>query len=292
MMVEPGGERHRHVRADRQRLRQVLLNLGSNAVKYNEPGGTVAFRTSPAPDGRIRFSVHDTGPGIAAEQQDLLFVPFSRLGAERSGVEGTGVGLALSKQLVEVMGGTIGVDSAPGHGSTFWVELLAVTGEEASVHRPAAAAAGDRRAEPAPSPAHAGGPGPTDKARLLVLHVEDDPSNASLVSLVLSRRPEIRLLSAEDARLGLELARQHRPDLLLLDLHLPDLSGDEMLYRVKAMPELAETKVVVVSADATPERIRRMLDQGVEGYLTKPVDVGALLHLVDDHLARRSAAAP
>jgi CheY-like chemotaxis protein len=130
------------------------------------------------------------------------------------------------------------------------------------------------------------------KPRLLVLHVEDDPSNASLVALVLARRPEIRLLSAEDAHLGLELARQHRPDLLLLDLHLPDLPGDEMLYRVKAMPELADTKVVVVSADATPERIRRMLDQGVEGYLTKPVDVGALLQLVDDQLARHSAAAP
>ena len=293
MMVEPGGERHRHVRADRQRLRQVLLNLGSNAVKYNEPGGTVAFRTSPAPGGRIRFSVHDTGPGIAAEQQDRLFVPFSRLGAERSGVEGTGVGLALSKQLVEVMGGTIGVDSALGHGSTFWVELHAVVVDEGTTDRRAHGDGSASRQTPAayPPPGPGAGPPVMDKPRLLVLQVEDDPSNASLVSLVLARRPEVRLLSAEDARLGLELARQHHPDLLLLDLHLPDLPGDEMLYRVKAMPELADTKVVVVSADATPERIRRMLDQGVEGYLTKPVDVGALLRIVDDQLAKHAAGA-
>ena len=297
MMVEPGGERHRHVRADRQRLLQVLLNLGSNAVKYNEPGGTVAFRTSLSPGGKVRFSVHDTGPGIPLDQQALLFVPFSRLGAERSGVEGTGVGLALSKQLVEVMGGVIGVESAPGHGSTFWVELQAAPEAEVpeQLRQPgeAVVAAETVDAGRAPSAAHGGftpAVGPTP--RLIVLHVEDDASNASLVSLVLGRRSGVRLLSAEDARLGLELARQHRPDLLLLDLHLPDLPGDELLYRVKAMPELADTKVVVVSADATPERIRRMLDQGVEGYLTKPVDVGALLQLVDDQLAKRSAPTP
>ncbi len=296
MMVEPGGERDRYVRADRQRLLQVLLNLGSNAVKYNEPGGTVAFRTSPVPGDKVRFSVHDTGPGIPPEQQDRLFVPFSRLGAERSGVEGTGVGLALSKQLVEVMGGSIGVESAPGHGSTFWVELHVVPVAEAPGRPEAPVGDGapkraPRRARrPAAPVAVAGGRPPEEPvaSRLVVLHVEDDASNASLVALVLGRRPEVRLLQAGDAHLGLELARQHRPDLVLLDLHLPDLSGDEMLYRVKAMPELADTKVVVVSADATPERIRRMLDQGVEGYLTKPVDVGALLHLVDDQLARRA----
>ena len=287
MMVEPGEARSRYVRADRQRLRQVLLNLGSNAVKYNEAGGTIAFRTAAVGGNRVRFSVHDTGPGIAPEQQDLLFVPFSRLGAERSGVEGTGVGLALSKQLVEVMGGTIGVDSAPGHGSTFWVELLAAPVPEAAPDWRAPAAKG---AEGPFAPASAAEGADRRKPKLLVLQVEDDPSNASLVSLVLARRPEIRLLSAEDAHLGLELARQHRPDLILLDLHLPDLPGDEMLYRVKAIPELADTKVVVVSADATPERIRRMLDQGVDGYLTKPVDVTTLLQLVDDQLARHSPA--
>jgi PAS domain S-box-containing protein len=291
MMVEPSTLRDRHVRADRQRLRQVLLNLGSNAVKYNEPGGAVAFRTSLTGDGRLRFSVRDTGPGIPHEQQAQLFVPFSRLGAERSGVEGTGVGLALSKQLVELMSGAIGVDSAPGHGSTFWVELQ--TADEAGPRRARLPSKTPVLSETGPRTAAApGGAGPGGEPELVVLHVEDDESNAALVALVLARRPRVRLVSAVEARLGLELARQHRPQLVLLDLHLPDLSGDELLARFKAMPELADTRVVVVSADATPGRIRRVLDLGVEAYLTKPVDVEALLQLVDDQLARRSATAP
>ena len=300
MMVEKFAGPARYVRADRQRLLQVLLNLGSNAVKYNEPGGTVAFRISTGAAGRLRFSVHDTGPGIPLEQQDQLFVPFSRLGAEGSAVEGTGVGLALSKQLVELMGGTIGVESAPGHGSTFWVELHA--GEqglstaaaasspagrpEARAGRPEARAAAGN-GSPAATPEAADGLAPN----LVVLYVEDDPSNASLVSLVLARRPGVQLFTAAEARLGLELAKRHRPQLLLLDLHLPDLPGDELLYRVKAMPELTQAKVVVVSADATPDRIRRMLDLGVDRYLTKPLDVGSLLRLVDDEMANGPAAA-
>jgi PAS domain S-box-containing protein len=306
MMVEPSTLRRWGVRADHQRLRQVLLNLGSNAVKYNEAGGTVAFRTSLAAGRHVRFSVHDTGPGIPHEQQDKLFVPFSRLGAERSGVEGTGVGLALSKQLVELMEGTIGVESAPGHGSTFWVELPGAERAEAGDEPPRTTteAAHETLAAPEePSAVEPQGQGPRSPAgdpreaetqlpepHLTVLHVEDDESNAELVALVLARRPAVRLVSAVEARLGLELARQHRPQLLLLDLHLPDLSGDELLHRIKAMPELSGTKVVVVSADATAERIRRVLGLGIEGYLTKPVDVEALLQLVDDQLAHLSAA--
>jgi len=302
MMVE----RHHHdeldlyVRADRQRLLQVLLNLGSNAVKYNEAGGTIAFRTTPVEGGGVRFSVHDTGPGIPHEQQDMLFVPFSRLGAERSAVEGTGVGLALSKQLVEVMGGTIGVESAPGHGSTFWVELLPAGPDDRARSEIASSRSNERkraRPESADGADGLGSPDPSQPpaergsapAAMVVLHVEDNASNASLVAQVLGRRSHVRLVSASDAHIGLELARQHRPDLILLDLHLPDLPGDEMLYRLRSMPELAETRVVVVSADATPSRIRRMLDLGVEGYLTKPVDVEALLQLVDGTVDKRRA---
>ncbi len=302
-----------YVRADRQRLLQVLLNLGSNALKYNERGGSVSFRTwCPSPE-CVRFEVRDTGPGIPREQQDQLFVPFSRLGAERSGVEGTGVGLALSKQLAELMGGSIGVESVPGHGSTFWVELLAT---EPALRGSAAVrtAQRDERVFPTSSdgPGLLGGPrapvsplspmasglslssngsypGSNGSVRgdgsstsgVVVLQIEDNESNASLVEQILARRPEVRLFSSPEARLGLELAREYRPDLILLDLHLPDLSGEELLYRLKAVPELAGTKVVVVSADATPSRIRRMLELGVEGYLTKPVDVEALLRLVD-----------
>jgi len=283
MMVETDGVGDVAVRADRQRLLQVLLNLGSNAVKYNEPGGTVSFRAEQSAEGRIRFAVRDSGPGIPLEQQDRLFVPFSRLGAERSHVEGTGVGLALSKQLVEVMGGTIGVESAPGRGSTFWVELQQAEWDPVPVS-----------CEPAEQPPEELGPlatngsGPAGvNGSLVVLHVEDNDSNASFVAQVLARRPGVRLVAAADATSGMELARRHRPHLVLLDLHLPDLPGDEVLDLIKHVPELADTKVVVVSADATPERIRRMLDQGVDGYLTKPVDVEALLKAVDDEARRR-----
>jgi len=297
LSVGTGAPRALRVYADRQRLVQILLNLGSNAVKYNSRGGSVAFRTSTGDNGRVRLEVRDTGPGIAHEQQDQLFVPFSRLGAERSGVEGTGVGLALSKQLVEVMGGAIGVDSVPGYGSTFWIELLPVERlEPAAAVRlalPVDAAPGPR---PQPVGAEAGGArtgrpaGPSPNGAraseersggVVVLQIEDNPSNAALVEQVLAKRPRVRLVSAVEGLSGLQLARQHRPDLVLLDLHLPDLGGDELLHRLKAVPELADTKVVVVSADATPSRIREMLDLGVEGYLTKPVDVEALLRLVD-----------
>ena len=296
LSVDVDGSRVLRVRADRQRLLQVLLNLGSNAVKYNSRGGSVAFVTEVGDGGRVRFEVRDTGPGIPHEQQDQLFVPFSRLGAERTAVEGTGVGLALSKQLVEVMGGVIGVESVPGHGSTFWIELLPVQPNEGDEHRrgegpdPHRATAyagavlggGDREGHRVPTSAPAGSGAPDGAGHgVVVLQIEDNPSNSALVEQVLAKRPGVRLVSAGEGRTGLELARQHRPDLVLLDLHLPDLPGDELLHRLKAVPELADTKVVVVSADATPSRIREMLDLGVEGYLTKPVDIEALLRLVD-----------
>jgi PAS domain S-box-containing protein len=308
LSVDIDGSRVLRVRADRQRLLQVLLNLGSNAVKYNSRGGSVAFLTGPGHEGRIRFEVRDTGPGIPHEQQDQLFVPFSRLGAERSGVEGTGVGLAVSKQLVEVMGGVIGVDSFPGHGSTFWVELLPSDptlpdrrplragaalepsgGPATNGHRNGHGPDGHDGDGPQPQPDGVVGLAPRNGAEprgvagrgVVVLQIEDNPSNSALVEQVLAKRPEVRLVSAGEGRAGLELARQHQPDLVLLDLHLPDVPGDELLHRLKAVPELADTKVVVVSADATPSRIREMLDLGVEGYLTKPVDVDALLRLVD-----------
>ncbi len=317
LSVDVGASRVLRVRADRQRLLQVLLNLGSNAVKYNSRGGSVAFRTGPGGDGRVRFEVRDTGPGIPHEQQDQLFVPFSRLGAERSGVEGTGVGLAVSKQLVEVMGGVIGVDSFPGHGSTFWVELLPSDPTLADLRpiragsapaAPAAPAANGHRNGHGPdrhdrdgdvvapdgvaglSPRNGAGPPSLPGRGVVVLQIEDNPSNSALVEQVLAKRPDVRLVSAGEGRAGLELARQHRPDLVLLDLHLPDVPGDELLHRLKAVPELADTKVVVVSADATPSRIREMLDLGVEGYLTKPVDVDALLRLVDYEIGAKHGA--
>ncbi len=272
MEVVPGPE-GRFARADRQRLLQILLNLGSNAVKYNHRNGSVRFRTTVGEGGQIRFEVTDTGPGIPLDQQDQLFIPFSRLGADRSGIEGTGVGLALSKHLVELMGGEIGVDSAPGRGSTFWIDLLPAAAPEPAGEALVGSPAGNGAGTP--------GANGHSETRMVILHVEDNPSNATLVEQILARRGGIELLSATHARAGLELARAHHPDLVLLDMHLPDLPGDEFLFRLKADPELADTRVVVVSADATPGRIRRMLSLGVEEYLTKPIDVEALLKVVD-----------
>ncbi len=360
-----------HVRADRQRLLQVLLNLGSNAVKYNRTDGLVALHTEHH-DHRVTIAVSDTGPGIPPERQSELFVPFSRLGAERTGIEGTGVGLALSKHFVDLMGGTIDVESEPGRGATFRVTLClaeppstqdvpeprtagievagqatitAVTAtdlvdEPPATATPAAAtptAATPAVATPAAAtptagdgaPSTAGPTGgiartgpqagaaarndgvaptaasPTDSAllngappnggdgadQLFVLHIEDNESSAALVAQILARRPDIRLSSVGTARLGWQIARRHRPDLILLDIHLPDMPGNELLHRLRSDPELCDVAVIAVSADATPTRIRRMQRLGVDAYLTKPLNVGALLDHVDK-IARAKAARP
>ncbi len=302
------------VEADRQRLLQVLINLGSNAVKYNRADGLVALHTARE-GGRVTIEVSDTGPGIPPERLPELFVPFARLGAERTGIEGTGVGLALSKHFVELMGGTIEVESEPGRGATFRVVLAAAEAEGAGPGATGAAGADDAAGAPAeairalaaqadaprsgvgaaagvaaPDDAGTGGAGPVTE--VLVLHVEDNESSAALVSQVLARRPDVRLTSVGTARLGWELARRHRPDLILLDIHLPDLPGHELLQHLRADPELGDVTVIAVSADATPTRIRRMRRLGVDAYLTKPIDVGALLGHVDRIArAKRSARA-
>ncbi|MGH2765550.1 MAG: PAS domain S-box protein, partial [Actinomycetota bacterium] len=252
----------RYVMADRQRLKQVLLNLLSNAVKYNRPEGEVrvSFRER---DGRVRLEVADTGPGIPAGDRDRLFVPFERLGQTEA--EGTGLGLALSKGLVEAMGGTIGMQNRNGEGSLFWVELL-----EAGAPRPPAREPQDDEPLESETP---------DRPRT-VLYIEDNPVNLGLVDKILARRPQIRLLSAMRGGLGLELAREHRPDLILLDIHLPDMPGEEVLRRLRQDPQTRDTPVVVISADAMPERVPRLLAAGARAYLTKPLDVRRLLTLV------------
>jgi signal transduction histidine kinase/CheY-like chemotaxis protein len=260
-----------HVRADRQRLQQVLLNLLSNAIKYNRPNGTVVASCDRVASDRLRISVVDTGAGIAGDKLERLFVPFDRLGAEASGVEGTGLGLALSKSLVEAMGGTMHVQSRAGTGSTFSVELLVVAGPLETAAVPAVAS------EP---PAGAG----AGHSPRTILYVEDNLSNLRLVESVLRLRPGIAVLSAMQGRVGLELARDHRPDLILLDRHLPDMSGDEVFARLRADPRTRDIPVVILSADAIPGGARRLLEAGVRAYLTKPLDVHALLAAVDESL--------
>ena len=265
------GTRNWYVQADRQRLKQVLLNLLSNAIKFNRNGGMVAFSYEQTPEGRLRIKVNDTGPGISATRMAQLFTPFERLGAEQVGIEGTGLGLALSKGLVEAMGGTLSAESIFGQGSTFWLELPLV----------------DRPAEPrcmgVPAPAELK---PSSTAAI-VLYVEDNLSNVKLIQRLLAHRPEVRLVPAMQGRLGLDLALEHRPHLILLDLHLPDMPGEEVLLRLRAAPETRDIPVAVISADATPGQIRRLLANGARAYLTKPLDVKKLLEVLDETLKER-----
>jgi signal transduction histidine kinase/ActR/RegA family two-component response regulator len=261
------------VRADRQRLKQVLLNLASNAVKYNRRGGRVTFSTAATIDG-LDIRVTDTGPGIAHEYVDRMFSPFDRLGAGTTEVEGTGIGLCLSKRLTEAMGGQISVETALGRGSIFTVRLP--TAENLlAVTRP-----------PAEPTAHVLAPGRTVE----LLYIEDNLSNLKLVERVLAGRP-VKIVSAMQGELGLELARNRHPDLVLLDLHLPGMGGEQVLACLRDDHQTADIPVVVLSADATPARIARVSAAGAAAYLTKPLDVSTFLSVIDGLLARQAGAA-
>jgi signal transduction histidine kinase/CheY-like chemotaxis protein len=259
-----------YVMADRQRLQQVLLNLLSNAVKYNCEGGTVAVSCLTEPGTtRVRIAVRDSGRGIPPEMLARLFIPFDRLDADSTTIEGTGLGLALSKRLAEAMGGTILVDSRLGEGTTFTVDVAAA--EAPAAHEQAADA-----------PAASTMPRAT---RGKILYVEDNVANIQLLQSIVTRRPGVSLLASMQGRTAIDLARAHTPGLILLDLHLPDIPGDEVLARLLADPETRDIPVVILSADATPARIEQLLAQGARAYLTKPFDVTELLALFDATLA-------
>ena len=256
-----GGFEDVHVQADRQRLKQILLNLVSNAIKYNRLGGSVDVSCGVTEDGSFRITVADTGTGIRPDMLDRLFVPFERLGAERTDVEGTGVGLALSLRLAEAMAGSIEVDSTYGEGSCFSIVLPLTVSQ---LDRVGAEVTGMDVVGSAPAkPAH----------RHTVLYIEDNVSNVRLVERIVEQRGDIEVVPAMQGRLGLALAREHLPALILLDLHLPDINGDEVLRELRADPVTANIPVVVVSADATARHVDRLLAAGATAYLTKPLEV-------------------
>ena len=258
-----------YVLADRQRLKQVLLNLLSNAVKYTAVQGSVTLSFTESGRNSIRVQVRDTGAGIPVEKLARLFTPFDRLGAEQSTVEGTGLGLALCQRLVQAMHGCIGVNSTLGNGSTFWLELP-------QAESPFQKLAAQKIAVAAEDPAPAVG--------RRVLYIEDNFSNVTLVEQMLAERPNIELITAMQGRVGLELARKHSPDLVLLDLHLPDLPGWQVLGQLKADLVTRDIPVIVISADATAPQIKRLLSSGARAYLTKPLDIAEFYRVIEEAL--------
>ncbi|MBK8162924.1 MAG: response regulator [Gammaproteobacteria bacterium] len=256
------------VKADRTRVKQVLINLLSNAIKYNKVGGTVVVDCVASSPGHIRICVKDTGEGLAADEVAQLFQPFNRLGKEAGIEEGTGIGLMVSKRLVELMDGVIGVESTVGTGSVFWIELN-LTSE---LH-PAAGAG-----EPAVS-AHA--KTHADGRLRTLLYVEDNPANLMLVEDLIARRPDIRLLSAKDGNRGVELARSSRPDVILMDINLPGISGIKAMRILAEDPSTAHIPVIALSANAIPRDIEKGLRAGFFRYLTKPIKVNEFMDTLD-----------
>ena len=264
-----------YVLADRQRLKQVLLNLLSNAVKYTALQGSVTVAFTESDRDSIRIQVRDTGAGIPAEKIARLFTPFDRLGAEQSTVEGTGLGLALCQRLVQAMHGCIGVNSTLGNGSTFWLELP-------RAESPLQTVAVQKIATPR-------GELPGGIGRR-VLYIEDNFSNVTLVEQTLAERPALELITAVQGRVGLELARKHAPDLILLDLHLPDLPGWQVLHQLKADQATRDIPVIVISADATAPQIKRLISAGARAYLTKPLDIAEFFRVIDEALSAAQTA--
>jgi signal transduction histidine kinase/CheY-like chemotaxis protein len=265
------GSADAYVLADRQRLRQVLLNLLSNAVKYNRVGGTISIGCDRRDPTHIRISVTDTGSGIPLELQSKLFQPFERLGAEQTNIEGTGVGLALSRKLTDAMGGRLDFESTVGRGSTFYIELPVTEGPV------------ERFERLNPEPVEAAR---AEAARHTVLYIEDNLANVKLIEHVFASRGDIDLVPAMQGSMGLDLARREPPALVLLDLHLTDMDGRDVLRQLRAEPETADLPVIVLSADATDRQIERLLAEGATAYVTKPIDLEEFLSRVDELLPK------
>ena len=260
------------IKADRTRVKQVLINLLTNAIKYNRAGGTVEVFCTMNATKRTRISVRDTGSGLPPEKLAQLFQPFNRLGQEAGSEEGTGIGLVVSKRLVELMGGDIGAESTVGVGSVFWIELH-------STRAPRLVAAASELTGVVPVPLHA------DPQTHTLLCVEDNPANLLLVEKLLERRPDISLLVAKDGMRGVEMARAARPDVILMDINLPGISGLIALQILADHPETAGIPVIALSANAMPDDIAKGLAAGFFRYLTKPIKVDKFMHTLDSALA-------
>ena len=272
------------VQADRRRLKQVVVNLLTNAIKYNRPSGTVDVRWSLRPNGCVRISVQDSGNGLSADQLAQLFQPFNRLGQENGAREGTGIGLVVCKRLVELMGGKIGAQSTPGVGSTFWFELVVAESDSLPAASQATSAPPSK---PAPQPMPSGPP----VALHSLLCVEDHPATLALIEQLMARRGDIRLLVALDAESGLALAKLERPELILMDINLPGMSGLEALDLLRDNLATRQIPVLAITANAMPQDIEKVLAAGFMAYLTKPIKIDELMAAVDQGLALAAQSA-
>jgi CheY-like chemotaxis protein/anti-sigma regulatory factor (Ser/Thr protein kinase) len=256
------------VMADRTRVKQVLLNLLSNAIKYNTSQGFVEVKCSESTPGRVLVSVSDTGPGLRPEQLGQLFQAFNRLGQEGGEEEGTGIGLVVAKRLVELMGGKIGADSTIGVGSVFWFELVSVDKPRLSVEEVEKADVSQLHES-------------RGKLKHTLLYVEDNPANLKLVEQIIARHSDICLLTALNGSSGIEIARESQPDVILMDINLPGISGIETMNILHSDPVTAHIPVVALSANAMPLDIEKGLKAGFFRYITKPIKVNEFMEAVD-----------
>lgn len=267
------------VKADRTRVKQVLINLLFNAVKYNKPSGTVTVDYALGPCDTIRINVRDTGLGLTDEQQAQLFQPFNRLGRESSAEEGTGIGLVVTKRLMELMGGTIGAESTLDAGSVFWIELslapapvIEAVESEQDAHVRAEAAAG------------------AGATVYTLLYVEDNPANLDLVEQLIERRADLRLISATNGIRGIDLARTCQPAIILMDINLPGINGIDAMKILRADQRTAHIPVIALSANAVPRDVARGLEAGFVNYITKPIKVSQFMDALDDALTASQSA--
>jgi len=256
------------VRGDRTRIKQIMVNLLSNAIKYNRERGTVEVTCAEITPDRIRVSIRDTGAGLSPEKLAQLFQPFNRLGQEAGGTEGTGIGLVVTKRLVELMGGVMGVESAVGMGSVFWIEMILTSAPDFKDPESEAASPSSTQVE-------------TGAPLRTLLYIEDNPANLKLVEQLIARRPDMRLLTAVNGNLGIELARNLQPRVILMDINLPDISGFEALKILRDNAATAHIPVVALSANAMPRDIEKGLKAGFLRYLTKPIKVNEFMDALD-----------
>jgi signal transduction histidine kinase/CheY-like chemotaxis protein len=279
-MIEPQGHKRgirmtfplfevpHYIHADRTRVKQVMINVLFNAIKYNRPGGRVVVEFALCAPQSIRISVRDTGKGLSPGQMEQLFQPFNRLGKEAGAEEGTGIGLVVTKRLVELMGGRIGVNSVVGQGSVFWFEFTLTPAPQLS-------GLDTDLALPLPSQI------PHGTSLRTLLYVEDNPANLELVEQLIARRPDLRLLSAADANLGIEYARVYQPEVILMDINLPGISGVEAMRILHADSSTAHIPIIALSANAVPRDIERGLEAGFFNYITKPIKVTQFMDALD-----------